>query len=557
MPILRIAAIGTLAVGIVLRVYRYPEMLVFSDEVHALVTAAEHGYGWILRHFTPADSCIPLTLYDRALLDLGLLSETTLRLPTVLAGVGVLIVLWRALPRWCGPATGLVVLGIVALSPWVIFGVREARPYPVVMLLFTGAVALRLRAEQRPRALHGAAALLALATWFHPVTLVSSGVLLAEASWATRPGGPLAAARRRALEGLAVFAGLCVALVGPALGSLLASVLAKGAGGSAGLGTASDALAVLLRAPSVVPVASWIVAPLCILGAVSGVLRERALGRIALALLAAQVLFLYLLQPEYLEIPWVLLRYFAHLVPLLVLLGVAGVVALLRPLGARLARPERAAALAAILLCVAYAGAQAASGGYRHLRSNFNTHPAFFWLSPADFDLPPLRPTFDFYARLGQEAGGSILEVPHVPSLAIHSLHQRLHQRPVRAVALSEGYGQGVFATAGAHFDRVRPLASALPDSDHDLVVVHKQVKREMALWFQHLSRLPATARHLAPLAPLFDARGLAAQLPADPLAELRPFQRELGPVVYEDRFIRVHRGGAAAAPPAQPTQPR
>src|SRR5438093_13553475 len=85
--------LAAVAVGAAIRLDQIREQIVLDDEWHALHAILRFGYGRILTHFGWTDVCIPLAVYDKAVADTVGLSETWMRLPVLLAGIGSLLVL--------------------------------------------------------------------------------------------------------------------------------------------------------------------------------------------------------------------------------------------------------------------------------------------------------------------------------------------------------------------------------------------------------------------------------------------------------------------------------
>jgi predicted membrane-bound mannosyltransferase len=126
--------------GSFLRLRGLGTQLVFGDEIHALDILRGHGYRYLLTHFSFADTCIPLTLYYRTVMDTVGLNELWMRLPGAISGCATILLLavfaWR---RW-GPLGSLLASGMLALSPYHVYLSREARPYPIIVLLLLAVV---------------------------------------------------------------------------------------------------------------------------------------------------------------------------------------------------------------------------------------------------------------------------------------------------------------------------------------------------------------------------------------------------------------------------------
>lgn len=102
----------------------------------------------------------------KASTELGGMNEWTLRLPSLLAGVGLIVAAWQAVRKWTGDEAAAVVAAFaVALDPWCVLFSAEARAYALVQLL--GLIHLLLFSE-----------LLTEATWPRRIVWVVGGGLL-------------------------------------------------------------------------------------------------------------------------------------------------------------------------------------------------------------------------------------------------------------------------------------------------------------------------------------------------------------------------------------------
>jgi uncharacterized membrane protein len=77
--------------------------------------------------------------------------EITVRLPSLVCGLGSLGLLWLMARRWLGPRRGLLAAGLLALSPPHIWYSREAKVNMLALLLTTAATWLYWRAVERRR----------------------------------------------------------------------------------------------------------------------------------------------------------------------------------------------------------------------------------------------------------------------------------------------------------------------------------------------------------------------------------------------------------------------
>jgi MFS family permease len=181
------------AVGAYLRLWHVGSQIPFDDEWHSLAYIVDHDLDFLLTHYTRLGANSVLhNLYLRLAFQTVGLDEWSIALPSLVAGI---LLVW-IFPRWLAKRLGLtagIVCGLMlALSPFLIFYSRFARPY-ALLLLFEGLAILFLidwtRGERRA---HGALAILfgVLAVWTH---LTAIGPLLgawtAAVFWQWRASG--------------------------------------------------------------------------------------------------------------------------------------------------------------------------------------------------------------------------------------------------------------------------------------------------------------------------------------------------------------------------------
>ncbi|MES1243745.1 MAG: glycosyltransferase family 39 protein [Acidobacteriota bacterium] len=157
-------------VGAGLRLWNLGPQVMGDDELHAVRAALNNPLSTILVTYQRVDNTIPLTAVYRVFLDLGLkLTEWTVRLPAVVAG----LLLLGAAPLWVarrlGSGTAAVFAFLLAVSPGLVFYSRIARSYAPIVLLGFGALAAFEAWWRKPDWRTGAAYLVlaALAAWFH------------------------------------------------------------------------------------------------------------------------------------------------------------------------------------------------------------------------------------------------------------------------------------------------------------------------------------------------------------------------------------------------------
>lgn len=154
-----------------LRLWNLNHQLLMGDEFHAIRAALDWDFLRIFTTYRLSDNSIPLTAGYRLLTELGVaLSETVLRLPSVVSGLALLVALPRFARRELGRHVALIAALLVAISPSLVYYSRIARPYAVITVLcFVAVAAFWKRWERGGRwwwglvySVAGAAAI-----WFH------------------------------------------------------------------------------------------------------------------------------------------------------------------------------------------------------------------------------------------------------------------------------------------------------------------------------------------------------------------------------------------------------
>jgi len=167
--------------GIWIRLYRVGEQLILDDEWHALNAVQNFDYWWIFSHFGRADYSIPLALLFEFFSRTIGLSEITMRLPSLLAGILTLLVIPLLVRPWLKRNEIIVMVGLIAISPFLINYSRIARPYALVALLAGASLPLAWRWWHNQGRGNGTAwfTCTILAAWLNPVSLaVTAGPFL-------------------------------------------------------------------------------------------------------------------------------------------------------------------------------------------------------------------------------------------------------------------------------------------------------------------------------------------------------------------------------------------
>jgi hypothetical protein len=124
------------AIGASLRLYNLSSQILLDDEWHSINEVADKTFLEVLTRFNPHDnSSPPLNLYLLALLKTCGVSELSIRLPAVVAGVLSLIIMPLLVRRIFDDRIALIFASIVAIAPFLIFYSRYGRAYGSVALL--------------------------------------------------------------------------------------------------------------------------------------------------------------------------------------------------------------------------------------------------------------------------------------------------------------------------------------------------------------------------------------------------------------------------------------
>lgn len=170
-----LAAAGLiLLLGGLVRFYRAGEQIILDDEWHALNVVQDTDYGFIFSHLGHADHSIPLALMFEWFSHTIGLSEFTMRLPSLLAGVVIIVAFPLLMRPWLNRDERLLTAALLALSPFLINFSRVARPYSLLALLTACSLPLAWRWWQNQKWGFGLAWYLCtvLAAWLNPVSLV-------------------------------------------------------------------------------------------------------------------------------------------------------------------------------------------------------------------------------------------------------------------------------------------------------------------------------------------------------------------------------------------------
>ena len=339
--------------GAWLRYYQLGLQILVEDEWHALHKILRSGFADIYSSFGRSDHSIPLALYDRWLMLHGGLTEWTMRMPMFAAGIALLAVAPLMVRRDADRATRALWVGLLAVSPLLVYFSKIARPYSITVLAaFVAVVAVR-------RWWHdgglGWAATYAIGTgtaaWLHPVTL---GFTLLPLAYF---GIPALLAVRRGGRPLLRLVGLAAALLallavtlGPPLHRDWDAMAAKT--GEHAITVDSVYRTSLMLAGTASPIVLAAVAALGAYGAIVLWRLDPERVRFFAVLIAVYWLLLALSGAAWIEHPLVQARYLLVVLPFLLFATATGAIALVRASPLTVSVPVAVVALPLALLAL-------------------------------------------------------------------------------------------------------------------------------------------------------------------------------------------------------------
>jgi hypothetical protein len=476
--------------GVFLRCYQLGSQILLDDEWHAIHKLLHADAGDIATHFGLADYSIPLTLYYRFLYLHGGLSEWGLRLPMLLAGIGLLVIAPRLLRRQATLATLVVWTALMAISPFMIYHSRTARPYAITTLLvFVAIIAFRQwwaggDGRWRWAVVYGACT--TLAGWLHMITLPFTLLPFIFC------GGVAALRALRGRERRAAWRNICgLALLGALTAALLAAVLLPpllndwgalaGKAGTDSVTLESTYRSLLLCLGSASPLVFMAMTVLFLAGAYSWWRRDAEFVAYIGTIMIGGAVALALSHPAWVQHPGTYARYLQPAVPFLLVFVAEGFILLT----STLAVVAQVALVLVGLTALYFAGP---IPGYLYNPNQFMGHPYF------QFDYDPLYnlyrtqlpdgPIPDFYRRLATLPPRSLtlveapwsLETNHDPE----PLYQMLHRQTIKIGLVTpvcglRDYGEYPETEGSLRFSQFVHL-SALLHGDNggaDLLVMH------------------------------------------------------------------------------------
>ena len=438
---------GAVLLGAALRLHAIRDQILLSDEWHALHAAALTPVAQLLRLVTFGATSIPMNVYTRLLLEGPGWTELGLRLPSLVAGLASLVVFPLLVRDLLRPRATVIFAYLVALSPFLVFYTRYARPYSAVVLLaFASLVACHRWAasgRRRDAALFVGAGV--LAGWLHVPEVRSIFLpLLLLVALRSRAQGEVVRPSLGALLRVGLIAGAAFAVL------LLPGVLDRSQALMPVIGRARPDGSTLLGVAELLsgtanPVACGVFLALAVLGFAIQARRDRLLAMLLLLVSAGGFLMVLVARPFDSHIPIVFARYVIVVFPLAMMLVASGIDGALgwaeRRDPSRASRTVTGSAAAVVVAALFWLGPlpRIYAG-----RNDFTNHKAFqASYGPvgvanaytqglarllADGSIPP------FYERLTSEAGcEAIVEYP-LPIGDVYSpyfLYQARHRRRV------------------------------------------------------------------------------------------------------------------------------
>jgi len=515
---------GLVFCGSCLLFARLGEIAVWGDEIHSLEIARLGTGSWA----TSLGGYAPLALYNALLTHTFGLDEWTLRIPAAAAGAAFLAFAGAVAARVLPSFQAIILTGLLAFSPYLVHLFRQARPYSMILLGFWLAAYLVVRWIEKPLPgrLAAAALLAACVGYLNTAVLPSLLCLGILPVWAAKEAGVLRVRLPQLAVATVLFAGALVALFGTFEEGLTHAVADAQELGSASRADAETLLgtAMLLLGTSN-PVAVAASGMVFALGAVRAWQANPRLTGWFLATLGVQVGALLVVRPGTSQVPFVFLRYCAHLSPGLFAILAYGVSPPSRWIGGP-KTPRWAAPLVALALVAMLAAANGSAGRYAVAGGAPGAAHPLLLFTPTSRESPLLRALVPRFSLL--------------PTFPVYELYQRVHGREVYVASVPSRF-YGLFASGpGIHFRRSLPFdESAFADTPARFLVLHKHLPAELRAIQRAFLEDPALGRQVRGLHQVLHP--WSSRLFAPP-GSIRSIRDDLTlPLVYEDASVSVY----------------
>ncbi len=131
-----ILTLGVIAlVGTFLRVYLLTDQILIDDEWHGMMFTIRRSFASVWTHFSLGATSVPMNVYRAILLRTVGWSEMLMRLPAIIPGILSLIIFPYYVAKIFNRRTTLFFSCLLAISPFIIFYSRVARPYSMFVFL--------------------------------------------------------------------------------------------------------------------------------------------------------------------------------------------------------------------------------------------------------------------------------------------------------------------------------------------------------------------------------------------------------------------------------------
>lgn len=437
-----------LLLGAFLRVYQLGGQILGGDEWHAIHIAASFPMGYILTHWHVSDNCIPLTAFYKLLLNAGRLDETGLRSIHLISGIAAILVFPLLVKPLFGARTAIIFGFLVAVSPFLVYYSRFARPYGIVALASFVSIWSFYSWMTGRRALHASLYVLGavISSYFNPVSSVAvlSPLLFAVFARAfpappraTAGGKPFPSFKDLSVVGIFLLAGLALCFI-PAMNSL-GSVTQKVATGKLFFNTFAGFLRIFSGSGNPFVVLLFIAA--FIYGLAAAFRRHGLLVRYAVAVMTITIAANTLIRPLDVNVPAIFARYAMPCLPLWLLFIAFALDDISTRFDLFIARkipalyPPANPLLGALIIGIIASGPL--PDVYR-APNNFTNHNEFQFEYRknrlSDLSGPVLGKFPHFYLGLKNEATvAAIIEYPYLFRFWLHNYHlyQRYHGKRV------------------------------------------------------------------------------------------------------------------------------
>lgn len=161
--------------GAFLRLWLILDQILLNDEWHGMYFVRGCSFTYLLTHFGPTATCIPMNIYRYVLLNTVGWNEILMRLPAIIPGIASLVVFPMLLRNIFSRRATIIFAFLLACSPFLIFYSRVCRPYSMVMFLgFLSVLASyfwAIRGERKYAFVYVVAGILAV--YFHLLAVIA------------------------------------------------------------------------------------------------------------------------------------------------------------------------------------------------------------------------------------------------------------------------------------------------------------------------------------------------------------------------------------------------